>query len=50
MPDWFTPLLAAIALFAFLAYAFWRSRAVKPDLNNRNDFPSVGGGPEGSSD
>jgi hypothetical protein len=47
MPDWFGPLLAGAAMFAFLGYAFWRSRSVKPDPNNRNDFPSVGGGAGG---
>jgi hypothetical protein len=49
MPDWFAPLLAGIVLFAFLGYAFWRSRKVKRDRNNSDNIP-VGAGGEGSGD
>lgn len=43
MPNWATPLLAAIALFGFLGYAFWRSRKVKPDSSNRDYIPPGAG-------
>jgi hypothetical protein len=48
MPDWFGPLLAGIALFAFLGYAFWRSRRVKPDSYNPDNWPPATGDTSGS--
>jgi hypothetical protein len=48
MPDWFAPLLAAFGLSAFLGYAFWRSRKVKPDSNNRDGILPGAGGRSGS--
>jgi hypothetical protein len=49
MPDWFAPLVAGAILLAFVGYAFWRSRRVKPDRNNTDNIP-VGAGGEGSGD
>jgi hypothetical protein len=37
-------LISGVALVAFIWFAFRQGTKVKPDLNNRNDGPSVGGG------
>jgi hypothetical protein len=50
MPDWFGPLLAAVGLFGFLGYAFWRSRKVKRDRNNSDNIPVGAGSEAGSGD
>ena len=36
-------LIAGAILIAFIVFAFRQGLKTKPDLNNRNDGPSVGG-------
>jgi hypothetical protein len=48
MPNWFFPLLALIALAGFIGFAFRQGMKVKPDRDNPDNWPSSGGGSDGS--
>ena len=44
MPEWVVPLLVFIALAGFIGFAFRQGMKVKPDKNNPDNWPGVGGG------
>jgi hypothetical protein len=38
MPEWLKPLAAFIVLAGFIGFAFWKSRGVRPDRGNTDNW------------
>lgn len=48
MPNWLLPVIALVAIVAFIVFAFRQGLKVKPDKDKRDNWANYGGPPPDS--